>query len=133
MGISVFLAKVLGLYFVLSSIALLIFKDRFKKIFKDVISTPFLINFTGFMGMIFGLLIVVSHNYWVDNWPTLITLIGWFILLQGIFRVYFPKHFIEWNKKLAQSNSAFVWLGWIFLIIGAYLTYVGFSYSYFGF
>lgn len=133
MSVSVFLAKILGLYFVLSSIALLIFKDRFKKLFKEVSSTSFFINFTGFLGMLLGLLIVVSHNYWIDNWPTLITIIGWFILLQGFVRVYFPQYFIEWNKKVIQSNAGLVWIGWVFLIIGVYLTYVGFSYDYFGF
>ena len=133
MGISVFLAKIIGLYLVISSFALLIFKERFKKLFKDVISTPFFINFTGFWGIILGLLIVVSHNYWIDNWPTLITIIGWFILLQGFLRVYFPDYFIEWNKWLAKSNAALIWIGWIFLIIGAYLTYVGFAYSYYGY
>jgi hypothetical protein len=133
MIISVFLAKVIGLYFILSSVALLIYKDRFKKLFKDVASTPFFINFTGFLGMIFGLLIVVSHNFWIDNWPTLITIIGWLILIQGFLRVYFPKCFADWNKKLVQSTVGLTWIGWIFLIIGVYLTYIGFSYSYYGF
>jgi len=133
MGISVFLAKIIGLYLVLSSFALLIFKERFKKLFKDVISTPFFVNFTGFWGILLGLLIVVSHNYWIDNWPTLITIIGWFTLLQGFLRVYFPDYFIEWNKWLVKSNSALIWIGWIFFIIGAYLTYIGFAYSYYGY
>jgi len=133
MGISVFLAKVIGVYLVLSSFALLIFRERFKKLLKDVASNPFFINFTGFWGILLGLLIVVSHNYWIDNWPTLITIIGWFTLIQGFLRVYFTDYFIEWNKWMAKSNTALVWIGWIFFVIGAYLTYVGFAYSYYGY
>jgi hypothetical protein len=44
----------------------------------------------GIMLFIAGLSIIRVRNYWVRSWPVLVTLVGWFGILGGVFRVFFP-------------------------------------------
>jgi hypothetical protein len=41
-----------------------------------------------FMG---GLAVVRLHNRWTAGWPLTITLVGWFFLAGGLFRLFFPE------------------------------------------
>ena len=41
-----------------------------------------------FMG---GLAVVRLHNRWTAGWPVTITLVGWFFLVGGLFRLFFPE------------------------------------------
>lgn len=127
MNSSIYLGKVIGLYLIIASFGLLICKDRFKKLFKDATVHPFFITFSGFLSLILGLLITVAHNYWAGNWSTIITVFGWLLLFQGFIRIYCPKYAIDWLKKITQSKAGLLWIGWIFLIIGTYLSYAAFS------
>jgi hypothetical protein len=37
-----------------------------------------------------GLAIVSVHNQWSAGWPVTVTLVGWFFVLGGLFRLLFP-------------------------------------------
>jgi cytochrome bd-type quinol oxidase subunit 2 len=45
----------------------------------------------GLVWFLGGLAIVSLHNRWSAGWPTAITLVGWFLLLGGLFRLLFPE------------------------------------------
>ena len=38
-----------------------------------------------------GLAIVQAHNRWLRSWPVVITLVGWFVMGLGIFRMFAPR------------------------------------------
>lgn len=120
MCFSVFLAQVIGFYTVLTSLAFLIQRDRFRKIASEWSSNYALVAFSGGMSLFLGLLIVISHNMWRADWRVLITLIGWFAVLQGVIRLFFPDHFAKWIKQLLNSNGYLIALG-VWLVIGLYL------------
>lgn len=122
---STFLAQVIGLYLFLMSLAALMNLDRCKKITAHFLSDQPLMMFSGAIAMIIGLLIVVTHNVWVSDWPLLITLIGWLALLQGIFRVFFPGAYTRLCQNL-EAKLGYVLLNWAWLLIGLYLIWVGF-------
>lgn len=70
-----------------------------------------------------GLSIIRAHQVWVRGWPVLITLSGWFIVLLGLFRMFFP----EMQLAAAQHPST-ISVGTILLmLLGLYLTYKGYS------
>ena len=100
---STFLAQVIGLYLFLMSLAALMNLDRCKKVTAHFLSDQPLMMFSGAIAMMIGLLIVVTHNVWVSDWPLLITLIGWILpiilpLLGGAHpRLLFLKAYVEVN------------------------------------
>ena len=66
-----------------------------------------------------GLAIVRAHNFWVRGWPVLITLTGWFIMLLGLFRMFFP----ELQLEGAKHTSAVSVEAMLLMLVGLYLCY----------
>lgn len=127
MEVSIYLAKVIGLYLIITAIAILINNQKIKPIMADFVRTPALMFITGFICLVLGLLLVVGHNIWVADWRVLITLIGWLTLLKGATRFAWP----QWDSKMVTyfiENKNPIYIAAIInLVIGLYLAYVGFT------
>ncbi len=126
MCLSYFFAQVLGCYLFLICLAMLVHQVRFKRLVHELASDTGMIIFSGACTLAVGLILVISHNIWVAMWPVLITLIGWFMIFHGLFRVFWPEHFSKLIKDMATKNGFLIWT-WVWLIIGLYLIWVGFG------
>ncbi len=124
--VSIFLAKVIGVFLFLISLGMLIHQQRHVKLMNEFLGSPSLVNFSGVIGIILGLLIVGFHNVWVSGWPVLITLIGWLILFQGVWRIFFPDSYARTIKNMMTDVGYIIW-SWIWLLIGIFLIWLGFS------
>ena len=49
-----------------------------------------LIYLNGTLLFVAGLSIVRAHNQWKADWPVLVTLMGWFAIVGGLFRMFDP-------------------------------------------
>lgn len=127
MNIPLLLAKVLGALLTIECIALLYRKDDVMKIMKmsdDILKV--LMFFGGLFALFVGLSIVVLHNVWTPDWQGLITFIGWLVITKGLVRLFLPEQALRWGKAFAKSGL-YIPVLVLFLIIGAYLAYVGFG------
>jgi hypothetical protein len=69
-----------------------------------------------------GLSILRTHNRWMLGWPVLITLVGWFAALGGLFRMFFPA-----SAQQGVQNAPIVLAGQIVLLaVGLFLTFKGY-------
>ena len=71
----------------------------------------------GMLLFIAGISILRDHNLWVRDWPVVITLVGWFGVLGGLFRVFFPE------AKQAPENTASYVVIYFLLAVGIFLTF----------
>lgn len=126
MEISLFLAKALGIYFVIVSIGMVFDAARFRPLILDMLNKPPLLFLSGFIALILGILLVVSHNIWVMGWQVIITLAAWSALIKGIIRVVFPQLFVDTSRKWVQSDMAYYVTGVVLLVLGIFLCYHGF-------
>lgn len=126
MCLSIFLAQLIGCFAFLSSLAMLVHQARFKKQITDFLGSQSMIALSGNLSLLLGLLIVISHNIWISEWPVLITIIGWIVLLQGLMRIYFPDAFVKMVKDLMAKSGFTLWC-WVWLLVGIYLIWAGFS------
>jgi uncharacterized protein YjeT (DUF2065 family) len=126
MCLSIYLAQVIGLYLFLVSLAMLVHQQRFKKISSDVMASALAITLTGIFMLILGLLIVIDHNIWVADWPVVITIIGWILLLHGLMRLFAPEACSKMCKDM-HNRVAYTLSCWIRLGIGIFLIWAGFS------
>lgn len=126
MELSLFLAKVMGCYFLIAGLAYLTQRRVFAQMTKEM-SEHFYLNYIlSFLITILGLIIVFSHNLWVADWRVLVTIIGWITLLKGIYWIFFSGHakksLIWWQNHKAFYNLTGVFI----LLMGAFLVYHGF-------
>jgi len=126
MSTSVFLAKLLGPFFAVVGISVLMNADAFRAIVKELLKSPSLIFLTGLITLPAGIAIVLTHNVWVADWPVLVTLIGWLGVISGIARIFAPKDITATCKKVAANKNFPMIGGGIWLAIGAVLCFFGY-------
>ena len=126
MELSIFLAKVFGLLFLLIGLGILLDKKYYNKIFKHFVRSPAHLFVTGFLSLIIGIAIVTYHNIWHGEWwVILITIFGWLGLLKGIFRLLMPRMVMDWIKSIMKKNALMA--SAVFgLIFGVIFSYYGF-------
>jgi hypothetical protein len=126
MDISIFLAQALGIYLLIVSISMVFDAARVKPLILDILNNPPLLFLSGFIALIVGIALVVSHNIWVFDWRVIITLMAWSALIKGAIRVVFPQLMIETSRKWIQSNAAYYITGIALIGVGIFLCYHGF-------
>ena len=122
-NISIFLAKFWGWYLIFFFLILSLNPKRIQQIFEDLKDQKFVI-ITAFIAIIMGLLNILFHNDWDDNWTIIITLIGWAALFIGMSLFIFPRQTISWinfiNIKFFQVLYILLFLLGVFLLNMAY-------------
>ena len=84
--------------------------------------TPSVIYLNGSLLFVAGLAIVHAHNRWTGDWPVLVTLTGWFVLVVGLIRMFAPVY----SQKEAENNTAVYGLLVVLSAIGVFLTFKGY-------
>lgn len=78
-----------------------------------------LIYLNGVLLFVAGLAIVNKHNFWVLNWKTLITIIGYIAMIIGLLRMLFP----EIQKTEFKNDNSIMIIEVILILIGVFLTF----------
>jgi arginine exporter protein ArgO len=86
-----------------------------------VTNIPPVTYLNGVLLFVGGLSIIRDHNYWAHGWPTLVTLVGWFGILGGLFRMFFPE------AKQAGENVYSYAVIFFLLLVGIALTFKAYS------
>ncbi|MBX9786110.1 MAG: hypothetical protein K2Y08_02115 [Alphaproteobacteria bacterium] len=126
MVLSIFLAKTIGLYLVIVSVAFMLKASELKPMMLDMLKNPSLLLFSGILALILGILIVVSHNIWVMDWRVIITILGWLTLLKGVMRLFYPEFVIKKTVKCVEDKASYNIMMLITLLIGLVLLYFGY-------
>lgn len=126
---SKFLGKVIGIYLIIVCIAMFINMPAFIDRVNSLINNTALMFVVGFITLILGLLMVVSHNIWQLNWRVVITIISWLVLLKSISIIFYPQFIDQLSLSFVQNiNVAYIGAA-IDLILGLLLCYFGFKRS----
>lgn len=125
MELSIFLAKLMGIYLLIIAADLLIRGREFEGAVKDFARSKGLLFFSGSLSLLFGLAIAIGHPVCSHDWRGLITLIGYLLILRGVMRVAFPSYLQKILVSVFRKGYWVIFL--IVLIIGLYLTYMGFN------
>lgn len=125
MELSIFLAKVFGLYSVIVCAAVFFKRRELEAVLQEFEKSRLFAFFSGAMALLLGLAIVVGHAVWEFDWRILITVLGWLTVIKGVIRLFF----FDWAKGAARK---ILYSGWywysigLFFSIGLWLTYIGF-------
>jgi hypothetical protein len=125
METSIFLAKIIGLVSVISTIAVLVRYKEHLALEEETVKNPALVYLSGFALLALGVLLVVSHSVWTLDSRLVITIMGWFVFLKGIGRIFFPNAVMNLIKK-KRNNRKFLIGEVVVFLVGLYLLYYGF-------
>jgi len=123
---SIIIGRILGTFLFIFSISMLIDFKHYKKVAKDLMSHGDTLAISGTISTLVGLIVVIFHNWWDQEWSMIITIVGWIILIIGVIRLLFPRSVMKWAKSL--TDNGLMWILWIILIVGAYIMYMSYFY-----
>jgi len=90
---------------------------NFQVLAIDILPLTYLV---GILLFVTGLSIVCIHNIWIRGWPFLITLLGWFFIFSGLFRMFAPE--IHQNLQDTPIYGVLI-VDLVLLAVGLYLSF----------
>ena len=124
---SLFLAKLIGPIFVIVGTGLLLNGDRYRAVVDEVMSSHTLLYIFGAIALTGGLALVLTHNIWVWDWPVIITIVGWLMIVRVSFRMVFPLQVEDLALKMvARWSNILLISGLLVIARGAFICWKGF-------
>ena len=126
---TLFLSRLLGLFFLICGLAMLLHKQFYTVALATVAYSPLAIRWIAMVITLAGLAIVLAHNVWSKP-PVvvIVTLLGWLTLIKGLAYLFQPARWLEGFFQAVLNCGGYVYSVTAFvLVLGAYLTYEGFK------
>jgi len=125
---TVFLSKLIGLYCVLISLAMIARKRAMIEMVMALVNDRPALFIVGMITLLAGLAIVLAHNVWsVGALPIVVTLVGWWTLIKGLLFLFLtPEAAVGFFLVGLHYERLFYLYCTIALALGLYLTYGGF-------
>jgi uncharacterized protein YjeT (DUF2065 family) len=125
MELSIYLAQLLGVVFVVVGLGLLLRTSYYHKMYKNYVKNEALMVYGGLAALVLGLVIVLSHNVWVASWEVIITIFGWLAVVEGVLLLLLPAEMSKLVSKWFKGKGLIVFGGIFYLILGIVLGYAG--------
>ncbi|CRX37875.1 hypothetical protein [Estrella lausannensis] len=122
---SLILAKVFGLYFLVIAAAFFLNPDRFKNLYGKIAHDENFLFLGGLLAVLIGAVIISLHNEWVWGWPVIITILGWWSLAKGGALLAFPESIKFFSFIQNQPPMFYRILSLVYFGLGLFLAYKG--------
>ncbi len=126
---TIFLAKLIGLYCILVSVAMAVHQQLTIETLIAMMHDAPVLFVAGLIGLAAGLAMVLSHNIWSGGaLPVIVTLIGWATLIKSLLILLLTpmQEARIFLGGLHYAQFFYVYAA-ITFVLGAYLTYAGFT------
>jgi hypothetical protein len=80
---------------------------------------------TGAFILLGGIAIVAFHQYWRSPAAVIVSLLGWLLVVRGVFLLAFPDVFASLANRIVGAPDAWQVAFVVMAVIGVYLTIVG--------
>jgi len=122
MDITILVAKVLGIYLVISGLVLLFKGKTIPHMLKDFFDHPAVVYLTGIILIFLASMYLIQYNIWDSTWRALVTLFVWLVMFKGLIYIFSPQAFNELTVK--KFKSVFGVYGLIAILMGIYLFFL---------
>ncbi|MDQ6703235.1 MAG: hypothetical protein M3Z96_09120 [Pseudomonadota bacterium] len=128
--LTIFLSRLLGLFALLLSLAMVLHRQSFVETAATLIHDRPLLLVLGMITLIAGLAMVLAHNIWSDGTlPVVVTLIGWITLIRSLILLLLPPQAVVSLFVMFHFEELFYLYAAITFVLGLYLTFMGFRRS----
>jgi hypothetical protein len=127
MNTTLFLAQVFGLYFLIGGLGLILKQSSLKSLIARFSSDSIMLMMGGFVALIIGIPLVLIHNVWGSSLEIIVSLIAWAAFVKGFTLVLMPELTSNMMQSLSDNIGLLKVMLWLMVILGGYLTYVGFG------
>jgi len=126
---TLFLSKLIGLYCILIGLSMMTRGQATVETVTVLLQNPSMVLILGVITLGAGLAMVLAHNIWTGGaLVVVVTVVGWIALIKSLFFLFLSPE-MEAGLFLGQLHyrQLFYLYTAISLVLGAYLTYSGFT------
>lgn len=126
---TVFLSRLLGLYYILCALSMVIRKASIVETVTALLHDSPVMFIVGIITLFAGLAMILGHNVWSGGAAAVtVTLIGWITLIKGLMFLFLPPAAeADFFLRTLHYEQYFYFYMAISLVLGIYLTYAGFT------
>lgn len=122
MDISVIIAQVLGIFFAIVGIAMVVNSKATASAIEESVAHKGVVFVWGLLALLIGAVVVVLNNAWTSGLPLLITILGWLAVIKGAFILLAPAAAVALYRKFGKSGMV-VFCGVVVFVLGLVLLY----------
>ena len=127
MELSIYLAQLLGAYFTIAG-ALIVYRQKsFMPAVTEIGESRAIILVIALVELIAGLAIAIAHPILEFSWLGLITLIGWWMIIESVLYMAMPYARVRAMIRAFNKKHWYVWGGALSIAMGLYLAAIGFN------
>ncbi len=125
--LTIFLAKLIGLFTLIFSVALVLRHEFFVTTVTAFMHDRVILLIFAMIALSAGLAMVLAHNCWSGGVLTIVvTLLGWVFLIRGLLLLFLPSDLLDAVFAAMRFEDRVYIYATIPFLLGAYLTYAGF-------
>ena len=124
---AIWISKFLGPVILVLSIPMIVAPTSLQETTKRFLADSSLVLISGVLAMTAGLSIVNTHNVWVLDWPLIVTLFGWALVLGGASRIIAPRVVDHVGGAMMDRPTMTRIVGAFWALLGAFLTFKGYA------
>ena len=122
MAMTIWISKLLGPVILVLSMPMIFSPNSLQETTKRFLADSPLVLVSGVLAMTAGLSIVNTHNVWVLDWPLIVTLFGWALVLGGATRIVAPRVVEHVGGGMMDRPTMTRLVGAFWALLGAFLT-----------
>ncbi len=127
MILTIFLAKVIGLYMLIAGLALFLNRRHMMLAVVSLGKERASQLIGGIVALFIGLVVVNLHNEWSTLPAALVSLVGWLGVLKGIAYLFLPEAKLAKFMHALSERKWYAIDGAVAILLGLYLTGFGFG------
>ncbi|MDH6193984.1 hypothetical protein M2272_000605 [Mycobacterium frederiksbergense] len=118
-------ARVLGPFFTIVSATVVARSTDMPKLLSEFDSSAVWPWVTGAFVLMAGIVVVALHPHWKGAPAVIVSLLGWIMVARGILLMAFPNFFMSIANRTIGAEGVWRAVFAILVLVGLYLTYVG--------
>lgn len=122
---SIFLFRLLGVYFVMMGFLYAFRRRSLISVYEDFYRVPGVMFLAGLITMIAGLSLVLNYQVWEWSAKGFVSGLGWWIFIKGALLLYYPNWGKGWAQDMMRGNLPYLF-SLISIGLGGWLLYHGF-------
>lgn len=120
-----FLSQLWGPVILAVGLGVFISRDYYVRLYRELEKETLAVLLFGMVGMTAGLVHVMVHNAWGSLPEVIVSIFGWGLLIKGTLFVLAPRLVDKVGDGWANLKLI-PFAGGLMLVVGAYLTWVGY-------
>jgi hypothetical protein len=122
---TIMIARIAGPYLLISGAAVALRGRDVAMLVEEFARAPSLVFLTGALTLLAGLIMLAVHQRWGTLGETVVSLVGWLVVLRGFMLLATPNLAFRLADDVLGTQQTIAIVGSVFAGLGVYLTMIG--------